>query len=129
MREPPKKCVADSSRGEEHGEQDDAVLLEALRALGTAIADVVRTLETHRAAPEREAWIGVGAAAAYTGCSEESIRELIASGALPHGKIGARGIRVRRSDIDRALLAQAREEPSQVQDRVARILRSVVPKR
>ena len=101
--------------------------------VAAAVHDTVVALEkllqvTRVAAPERESWIDVAAAAQYAACAEETIRELIASGDLPCGRLGARGIRVRRSDIDRALTRNADAKhapPSDESGNASRILQSL----
>lgn len=104
------------------GREQDHV--EAVHALVGAIADVLRLAEGVRAEPEP--WIDVAAAAAYASCGEDAIRELIRRGELPCGRIGDRGIRVRRSDVDRALVgARAPEASESAKVAVDRILRSL----
>lgn len=70
-----------------------------------------------------EPWLSVAAGALHASVSEDTLREWIASGALRVGRVG-RIIRVRRSEIDRLLLAEdsqmaAIEEPEPEEPDVA----------
>ena len=103
----------------------DAPVAEHLRALVCAVEGILRGVGI--AAPCRsEPWVDVATAAAHASCGEDTIREMIAAGAMPHGRVGTRGIRVRLSDVDRALLAHAApESPAGVEDAATRIVDSL----
>jgi excisionase family DNA binding protein len=80
-----------------------------------------------------EPWLDLAAAAAYCACAPETLREMIARGDLPFGRVGERGMRVRRSDLDRALLRHAERAAADTgrgtdNDPAARILRSLAPR-
>lgn len=56
-------------------------------------------------------WMSVRSAAAHLECSERQIYRLISSGQLAAYKAG-RLTRIRRCDLDRAILAQPRNTPT-----------------
>lgn len=48
-------------------------------------------------------YVGIPEAAAYLGVSVRTIRNMLSDGRLPAKKLGARVVRIKKSDIDAAL--------------------------
>lgn len=96
---------------------------ELLRLAGL----IAEALDSKGTGPGPEPWVDLRTAAAHASCSVDSIREMIADGRLPHGTLGKRAMRVRLSELDRALLGNAGvvDAGSVLTERAAEILRGL----
>jgi excisionase family DNA binding protein len=96
--------------GERNTPRPDAVIvaLNKVEQDLTALTAVVKKLILEVAGRPRtsEPWIGLDLGAKHAGVSTDLLRALISRGELPAGRLG-RVLRVRRSDLDCALLTRA----------------------
>ena len=101
-----------------------------LQALSLAVADLLAA--SAAAGSSRDAWVDIATAAQHAACSPDTVRDWIRRGDLPVGRVGARSLRVRLSDVDvlltRAGAETVRTQPAEDREIANRVLRSLVRK-